>query len=354
MTGSSYGGAMLKKFIFLTLGLVVIYYALESEFAVSSVQPSHDLEKRIRVVGSSTVFPFSAIAAEYFGKKTGHKTPIIEATGTGGGMQAFCAGIGEATPDMSNASRRIKASEVKKCQAHGVTDILEIPLGFDGLVIAGARQKDGIRLNLTKEKIFRALAPRLPVDGVLVPNPNKSWKDIDPSLPDREIKVLGPPPTSGTRDSFAEMVLEEGCKSIPGARALGLHKKACHAIREDGHWQDMGENDNLIVQKVNADPDNIGIFGFAYYNENKNLLRAANIHDVAPTFETIKNKDYAIARPLFVYVKREHFALKPSLKYFAYEFLSNDAAGDFGYLADRGLVPLTAEERGKVRKSLEL
>ena len=184
------------------------------------------------------------------------------------------------------------------------------------------------------------------------PNPYKKWSDISPSLPDRNIKVLGPPPTSGTRDSFVEMVLEEGCKHVKGAKELGLHKKTCRAIREDGHWQDMGENDNLIVQKVNADPDNIGIFGFAYYEENKNVLRAALISGVEPTFETIKNKQYQIARPLFVYVKTAHFPLKESLRKFAKEFVSGDAAGEFGYLSERGLVPLSAERRAEIRQNL--
>jgi len=259
---------------------------------------------------------------------------------------------GAKTPDIANASRQIKPSEVKKCKENGVDDIIEIPLGHDGLVIAGARKEGGITLNITKKQLFLALAPRLPLDGKLVPNPNKKWSDISKDLPKRRIKVLGPPPTSGTRDSFVEMVLEEGCKDVAGAKELGLYKKTCRAIREDGYWQDMGENDNLIVQKVNADPDNIGIFGFAYYEENKNVLRAALISGIEPTFETIKNKKYQIARPLFIYIKAAHFSFKESLRVFAKEFVSGDAAGAFGYLSERGLVPLDADRRAQIRKNL--
>lgn len=343
---------MFGKIVAYVFAGAALYYAVSSEFFSAKDQSPFAHTERIRVVGSSTVFPFATIAAEYFGKKTGYKTPIIEATGTGGGMQAFCSGTGLKTPDIANASRKIKASEVKKCKENGIHDIIEIPLGHDGLVIAGARKENGINLNITKKQLFLALAPRLPKDGKLVPNPYEKWSDISEDLPNRRIKVLGPPPTSGTRDSFVEMVLEEGCKEVAGAKALGLHKKTCRAIREDGYWQDMGENDNLIVQKVNADPDNIGIFGFAYYEENKNVLRAALISGIEPTYETIKNKQYQIARPLFVYIKAAHFSLKESLRLFAKEFISGDAAGEFGYLSERGLVPLSADKRAEIRKNL--
>ena len=343
---------MLRKILIASLAAVTLMLACIMGLFGFDYKALAGDEQRIRVVGSSTVFPFSTIVAEYFGKKTGFKTPIIEATGTGGGVQAFCSGIGLTTPDVVNASRAMKESEKELCKQNGVTDIIEVPLGYDGLVIAGARKEGGIKLNITKKQLFLALANQIPHNGKLIPNPYQKWSDIDKELPDRIIKVLGPPPTSGTRDSFAEMVLEEGCKTVADAEKLGLTGKACQAIREDGHWQDMGENDNLIIQKIDADPDNVGIFGLAYYDENKNILQPALIDNVLPSFKTVADKTYGISRPLFIYVKKNNYSVKSGIDIFAREFLSNDASDEFGYLAERGLVPLSLAERKKFRESL--
>lgn len=343
---------MFLKYFGLTVGACLVVYSASIQFSDAHNRQKYDDSMRIRVVGSSTVFPFSTLAAEYFGKKTGYQTPIVEATGTGGGIQAFCAGVGFSTPDMVNASRAMKPVERELCKNNGVKDIFEIPLGQDGLVIAGARNPKGIFLDITKEQIFLALAPQIPQNGKLVPNPYQRWSDIDKNLPNRKIKVLGPPPTSGTRDSFVEMVMEEGCKTVKGAAELGLTGQSCRTIREDGHWQDMGENDNLIVQKINADPDNVGLFGFAYYEENKQVLRAALIDKVDPTFATIIDGTYKISRPLYVYVKVKHFAIKQGLEVFAKEFISDDASREFGYLPERGLIPISAARRDIVRSNI--
>lgn len=338
-------------FLRIVLSIVFVGAIAQLLFAQFSTD-SHKNRERIRIVGSSTVFPFATVAAEYFGKKTGYPTPIIEATGTGGGMQAFCSGIGSRTPDIANASRKIKDGEVELCKKNGVTDILEVPLGYDGLVIAGANKSNGVHLNITKRQLFLALASKIPQNGKLIENPYKNWSDIDKSLPNRKIKVLGPPPTSGTRDSFSEMIMEEGCKDWDEAIKLGLQKEACRMMREDGHWQDMGENDNLIVQKVNADPDNVGIFGYAYYRENRNILKATLIDNVAPTIPTILDKTYSVSRPLYMYVKKQHFALKAGMALFLREVLSDDAMSNYGYLPERGLIPLPIAKRDEVRKEI--
>lgn len=301
---------------------------------------------QIRIVGSSTVFPFSATVAERFGRATDFKTPVVERTGTGGGLKLFCAGVGEGYPDITNASRRIKASEFANCVKNDIT-MTEIKIGFDGIVLANSW--DAAALELTLAQIFLALAQRVPVDGTLAPNPYRRWSDIDPGLPDTRIEVLGPPPTSGTRDAFVEIAMEGGCAALASAKALGLSKSACHVLREDGAFIEAGENDNLIVQKLEANPDAVGIFGFSFLDQNFDRVQGAVIDGIAAEFENIASGDYPIARSLFVYVKKEHMGVVPGLREFVAELTSEGAWGPDGYLVDKGLIPLPDGERQLVR-----
>lgn len=305
-------------------------------------------EDPIRIVGSSTVFPFSTAVAERFGKATQHPTPIVESTGTGGGFKLFCSGIGPGTPDIANASRPIKESELKQCTENGVKDIVEVKIGFDGIVLA--KDKAGSSINLTKEQIFMALAKSIPQNGRLAANPFRNWSEIDPSLPASKIEVLGPPPTSGTRDAFVELVMDEACKKLPGAKEAGLEGKECGLIREDGAYIEAGENDNLIVQKLTANKNALGIFGYSFLEENLDQLQAATVDGITPTFENIADGKYGVARSIFFYVKKAHLPVKPAIQEFVAEFVSDRAMGDEGYLADRGLISLPSEERRAVAK----
>lgn len=309
---------------------------------------------QIRVVGSSTVFPFSTSVAERFGKTTTFQTPVVESTGSGGGLKLFCSGVGEATPDIANSSRRIKLSEVTLCEGNGVAEIVEIMIGYDGIVLANKRGAP--RYDLSTKQIFDALAREVPVAGKLVPNPNRTWKDVDPSLPDVKIEVLGPPPTSGTRDAFVELAMEKGAKQYPMLKKMrSENKKAfkavAHAIREDGGYVEAGENDNLIVRKLEANPNALGVFGFSYLDQNEDRIQGSRIDGVLPEFEEIAEGRYAIARPLYFYVKAAHIAAVPGLKEYIAEFTSERAAGPDGYLIDKGLIPLPDAERKKVRTS---
>lgn len=302
---------------------------------------------QIRIVGSSTVFPFSTAVAEQFGKSTSFKTPVVESTGSGGGMKLFCAGVGTEHPDITNASRRIKASEFKTCTENGVT-ITEVKVGFDGIVLANSKESPNIELTL--EQLFLALAKEVPQDGKLVANPYKSWNEIDPSLPATKIEVLGPPPTSGTRDAFVEIAMENGCKAVPGAKELGLEKKACHAIREDGAYVEAGENDNLIVQKLEANPAAFGIFGFSFLDQNLDKLQGSVVGGVEPTFDSIAEGAYPISRSLFFYVKQEHVGVIPGIQEYIAAFTDEGAWGPDGYLADKGLIPLPDDARAEMRE----
>jgi len=310
--------------------------------------------EQIQIVGSSTVFPFSTAVAEQFGRSTDFKTPIVEPTGSGGGLKLFCAGVGEGTPDIANASRRIKPSEVDLCAEKGVKDIVEVRIGHDGIVLASARGADPVKL--TTRQIFLALARQVPVNDQLVANPNRTWKDVDASLPDVKIEVLGPPPTSGTRDAFVELAMEAGAKTFPYLKALEAEDKkafktVAHALREDGAYVEAGENDNLIVQKLVANPDAIGIFGFSFLDQNADRVSGATIDGVAPTFEAIADGGYPISRSLYFYVKKAHVGQIPGLEEFITEFLSDRASGEEGYLAEKGLIPLPDADRAKVRGS---
>jgi phosphate transport system substrate-binding protein len=309
---------------------------------------------QIRIVGSSTVYPFTTAVAEQFGKSGGFRTPVVESTGTGGGMKLFCAGVGATHPDATNASRRIKSGEFEDCQKNGVKDVVELKVGFDGIVIATA--KSGSELNLTKEQLFLALAKEVPQGGKLVPNPNKTWNQIDPTLPNQPIEVLGPPPTSGTRDAFLELVMEPGAEKpladLKKSDAKAF-EKAWKTIREDGAYVDAGENDNLIVQKLEANPRAAGIFGFSFLEENQNKIKGAKVNGVTPTYEAIADGKYPVSRPLFVYLKKQHVGIIPGLKEFAIEFSSNKAMGEDGYLAQKGLVTLPPDELKKVQQTAQ-
>ena len=321
--------------------------------AVSVVAPAAGARERIQIVGSSTVFPFSTAVAEQFGRTTGFGTPVVESTGTGGGMKLFCAGIGEQYPDMTNASRRIKESEVKNCAQNGVSDITEIKIGFDGIVVANAKAAPLYELSL--RQIFLALAKEVPVDGEMVPNPHQTWRDVDASLPDAKIEVPGPPPTSGTRDAFAELALEGGCATFDEIKALkktdkSRYKAICHTVREDGAYVEAGENDNLIVQKLEANPEALGVFGFSFLDRNADKVKGSIVDGVEPTFENIASGDYPVSRSMYFYVKNAHVAAIPGIKEYLDEFTSEKAWGDYGYLTDKGLIPLPAAERQKWRE----
>tara|TARA_R110000787_G_scaffold21174_4_gene62776 strand:- start:3934 stop:4968 length:1035 start_codon:yes stop_codon:yes gene_type:complete len=312
---------------------------------------------QIRIVGSSTVFPFATAVAEQFGKTTKFKTPVIESTGSGGGLKLFCSGVGVGHPDITNSSRRIKSSEVKLCAKNGVTNITEVKVGFDGIVIANSKQ--GPKTSLTLRQVFLALAKQVPAnaDGSkLQENPYKMWSDIDPSLPKTKIEVLGPPPTSGTRDAFVELAMEGGCKTFKGISALKKsdgkrYKAVCHGIREDGAFVEAGENDVLIIQKLVANADAYGVFGYSFLDSARDKIQGSVIGGVEPTFENIAEGKYKVSRSLFFYVKKAHVGVIPGIKEFLAEFTSEKAYGEDGYLVEKGLIPLPKGDRAKVRQA---
>ncbi len=295
------------------------------------------------------------MVAEEFGRTTEFKTPIIESTGTGGGLKLFCAGVGVEHPDITNASRRIKASEVELCKKNGVTSITEVKVGYDGIVLANSKQ--AARQDLSLRQVFLALAKQVPMpNGDLVANPNRTWKDVDPSLPDVKIEVLGPPPTSGTRDAFNELALEGGCKSFPELAALkktdkGRYKQICHSVREDGAYVEAGENDNLIVQKLVANPDAFGVFGYSFLDQNADRIQGSTVDGVEPSFDNIASGEYPVSRSLYFYVKNAHVASIPGMREYLAEFTSEKAFGEYGYLADKGLIPAPKAERESYRKA---
>lgn len=305
----------------------------------------------ISIVGSSTVYPFATVVAEQFGRETHFKTPKIESTGTGGGLKLFCDGIGIEHPDIANASRRIKMSEVQQCAANGVTDIVEVKIGYDGIVLANSRTAP--RMSLTLEQIYLALAKNVPDPAggkQLVANPYGTWSDIDSSLPASRIEVLGPPPTSGTRDAFVELAMDAGCAQFAAIAALSADDRtnACQRIREDQAYIEAGENDNLIVQKLEKNPNAVGIFGYSFLDQNSDKVRGSQVNGVAPEFEAIADGRYAISRPLYFYVKAAHVGVIPGIREYLDEFMSEEATGEFGYLSDKGLIPLSEAERTAV------
>jgi phosphate transport system substrate-binding protein len=310
---------------------------------------------QIRVVGSSTVYPFTTAVAEAFGK-TGNKTPVVESTGTGGGMKLFCAGVGAEHPDVTNASRRMKKGEYEQCQKNGVKDVVEINIGFDGLTVA--QSKAGPAIKLTLGQLFLALAKEVPgQDGKLVANPYKNWSDIDKSLPNVKIEVLGPPPTSGTRDSLHELFMEKGAEQVPAVAALKksdakAFEKAWKTLREDGAYVEAGENDNVIVAKLESNKNAFGVFGYSFLEENLAKLRGVALDGVAPEFEEITSGKYKGARRMYVYVKKNHVGVIPGLDKFAAEYVSTKAIGEDGYLSKKGLVTLPKAEADSMRKAV--
>ncbi|MFV8569763.1 substrate-binding domain-containing protein [Marinobacter sp. SBS5] len=309
----------------------------------------------VNIVGSSTVYPFATVVAERFGRNTDFPTPKLESTGSGGGLKLFCAGIGTQHPDITNASRRMKKSEFEMCQNNGVKDITEVKIGADGIVIANS--KDAEQMDLSLRQVFLALAKEVPDPkggDKLVANPYQKWSDIDSSLPNKEISVMGPPPTSGTRDAFVEIAMEGGCKTFDFIKAMGKKdmRNVCHSMREDGLFVEAGENDNLIVQRLAQDKDTLGIFGYSFLMENANQIQATTINGVEPTPDTIADEDYPVARSLFFYIKSAHVSVIPGIKEYAEAFTSEGAWGDNGYLVDVGLIPNPRNVRMDVAKKV--
>ena len=354
----------------------------------SSVSVSHTAIARdtISIVGSSTVFPFATVVAERFGKSTEFKSPKIESTGSGGGLKLFCNGVGVGTPDITNASRRIKKSEVEKCAKNGVTDITEVLIGFDGIVLANSKVSP--QYTLSRKDIYLALAKWVPgKDGKLIENPHKTWQEVNAALPAKKIEVLGPPPSSGTRDAFVELALGGGAKEIEdlatlrglnadqkaeietliaklgvpagvwegivakkGEKAKGkdIFKQVVYGVREDGAYIEAGENDNLIVNKLTANPNALGIFGYSFLEQNSDKVQGSVVDGVAPEFEAIAAGEYKVSRPLYFYVKKAHVGTIPGMQKFVNFFVSEDATGEEGYLVDKGLIPLSGDEREQV------
>ena len=323
--------------------------AILAATAASALAQSRD---QIRIVGSSTVFPYTQAVAEQFAGMTGGPAPVVESTGTGGGMKIFCGGVGPQFPDITGASRAIKASEYEACVAKGVDNVTEVLLGYDGLSIAHSINSPD--MDLSKARIFQALASEVEVDGRIVPNPFRKWSDIDASLPDSAIQVFGPPPTSGTRDAFVELVMHEGCATFPAIEALDESREAevCERMRQDGPFIEAGENDNLIVQRLESDPTTLGIFGYSFLYENTDKLKAVAVDGVAPNAETIVSGAYAVSRPLYIYVKNAHRGVIPGLDEFLTEYVSEESFGPDGYLPERGLIPLSDAGREEVRASV--
>ncbi len=307
----------------------------------------------ISIVGSSTVYPFATVVAERFGKTTHFKTPKVESTGSGGGLKLFCQGAELNTPDITNASRRIKKSEFDQCRQNGVTGIVEVKIGYDGIVIANSKKAPHLKLD--RRDIFLALAKDVPDPSgaeKLVPNPYRTWKEVNPSLPAEKIEVLGPPPTSGTRDAFVELAMEGGAKSFGWIKSLKKkdkhqYKEICHTLREDGAYIEAGENDNLIVQKLEANPSRLGIFGFSFLDQNADMIQGSFIDGVEPQFEAIADGSYPVSRPLFFYIKKDHLNSVPGIAEYVEEFTSENTWGEEGYLSDRGLIPMPEQERQK-------
>jgi phosphate transport system substrate-binding protein len=324
--------------------------------AIADAQSARDF---INVVGSSTVYPFTTTVAEQFGRQGRFRTPKVESTGTGGGIKLFCNGVGVQHPDVVNASRRMNAGELEACRKNGVAEVIEVKIGFDGLTLS--ENKRGPSFPLTRKQVYLALAKQVPdpaKPSALVNNPYKTWKDVDPALPAIKIEVLGPPPTSGTRDSFHELYMEAGCRTFPWIDQLRSmdekrFKRICHTIREDGAFVEAGENDNLIVQKIEANPNAIGVFGFSFLEENLDQLRGLKIDGVEPTYESIAGGKFPAARPLYVYVKKAHIGVIPGLKEFVDEYVSEKALGEEGYLTERGLVALPKADLGRVRADVK-
>ena len=313
--------------------------------AVMSVAGVAQARDQIRIVGSSTVYPFASYVTEEFGALTNYPTPVIESTGSGGGIRLFCNGVGEGTPDITNASRRMKPSELERCEENGVTDVTEAKIGSDGIVLGLAATNEPI--DLTLEQIFLAVAAQVPVDGELVDNPYTNWSDIDASLPDRAISIYGPPSTSGTRDAFEELVMEAASAEMDIYGEEGYTD-----IRTDGVYIDAGENDNLIVQRLAEDTGAFGIFGYSFLVENPDTIMGVTIGGVEPEVEAISSGEYPVARSLWFYLKNQHADEVTPMYEYANMFMEDQMIGEDGYLVDLGLIPLPEAEREQARQKV--
>ncbi|MBA3911694.1 MAG: phosphate ABC transporter substrate-binding protein [Rhodobacter sp.] len=337
------------------------FHLTASVLAIAASASMAQAREQIRIVGSSTVFPYTQAVAEEFANQGG-ASPVVESTGTGGGMQIFCAGIGADYPDITGASRAMKKSEYELCAQNGVTDITEALIGYDGLAIAVSRASE-IDWDLSLEQVYKALATKVPVDGTLVDNPYKMWSDIDASLPATAILAYGPPPTSGTRDAFVELAMQAGCEETDYAKKLEeagdeaaydkFVEEDCSRMRQDGLFVEAGENDNLIVQRLEADPTAVGIFGYSFLFENLDNLKDVKINGVEATQATIASFDYPISRPLFFYVKNAHRGVIPGLAEFIETYAAEEALGAGGYLEERGLVVLGEAELATLQDTLK-
>ncbi len=328
--------------------------ASEPVKSTATTAPAND----IRIVGSSTVYPFSTKVAQEFKNKTGYNV-VVESTGSGGGHKLFCEGTGPGTADMTNSSRRQKKSEFDMCKENGVEEIIEVKIGFDGIVVANAI--DAPLMDMPSKELFLALAKNVPTsdtDCTLQPNPYTKWSEIDSVLPATTIEVFGPPPTSGTRDAFVEIAMERGAKAVPcladlsksDSKAFGT---IAHTLREDGNWIDGGENDNAIVQTLVNTPTALGVFGYSFLNQNSDKVKGAFVDGVEPSFDNIATGDYPIARSLYVYMKKANIETTPGLQEYALEFTSETASGIGGYLEELGLIPLPDDQRAQVRADVE-
>lgn len=308
----------------------------------------------ISIVGSSTVYPFAIKVAETFGKVQDFPTPTVESTGTGGGIKLFCGGVGNSTPDIANASRPIKKSEIQLCSKNGVDEIIEVLVGYDGITLSNSVKSK--KFKLTTKDIFLALAKKVPGKrpGKLINNPYKNWNEVNPSLPSMPIRVFGPPPTSGTRDAFNELVMEAGCRQFDWIKSLvnkstKMYREVCHTVRTDQAFVEAGENDNLIVRKLSSDTTALGIFGYSFLEQNSNIVQASSIDGAYPTFDTIVTGEYPVSRPLYFYVKKQHITSVPGIKEYMNEFIAERTMGQEGYLTDKGMIPLSEVEAETTR-----
>ncbi|MDR3515834.1 MAG: PstS family phosphate ABC transporter substrate-binding protein [Azospirillaceae bacterium] len=330
-----------------------IALAAASLAALSSSAFAQSTRDQIRIVGSSTVYPFSTVVAENFGKMGKFKAPVVESVGTGGGFKLFCAGVGPQHPDIANASRPVTDSEREACKANGITSFTEVTFGYDGITLA--RQAQQAPMAVTEKQLWLALAKQVPVNGKLVDNPYNNWSDVDPSLPKTPILVFGPAPNHGTRDAFVELVMDSVGATIPEIKALpkDQQKAAIETVRDDGSWVDVSEDYALIVGKLASNPDAVGLFTFSYLDQNPDKIRGLTVDGVMPTFDNIASKKYPLSRPLFFYVKDQHVKVVPGIREYVTEFLSDKAAGADGYLVSKGLIPLTKDELTKQRAAAE-
>jgi phosphate transport system substrate-binding protein len=324
---------MMKRIFALFIGLGV-------GFSAGQGYANNEFRDTIRIVGSSTVFPFAAFVAEKYYRKTGATSPVVESTGSGGGIKMFCSGVGVEFPDIVNSSRRMKISEIRNCAKNKVDHISEIMIGWDGIVVVKSREGEDFKM--TRRHLWKALAKHLPIDGQLVENPHKLWSHIDANLPALPIQFFGPPPTSGTRDVFVEEVMNNGCRGSDYVEKLDApaRKLACGEIREDGVYIEAGEDDDLIVRRLKNNPKALGILGYNALERRADIISALHIDGVKPSWETIRDGIYPLARPLFLYVKTEHLNVLPQIGDYLQEFTSDAAIGEDGYLTQNGLIPL--------------